>query len=439
MSTLIIQMPRKWQKEGKVRGIALSRERFQFIFNSEHDLLDVLEKGVQTHNEWVIVLERWTENPPDDYLQFIPLWIRISNIPVNFYTVEALSKLGDVIGKVELVAFDPSKPITQDFIRVRVKFNVTNSLRMSKAFTHKGKSFIIHYDYENIQKRCFTCFRLNHEKDHCPITIRQRQEEAMKRRSSLAIPQAAAKSILKEDDPLKGVLSDHQVGINPLNGRPKIAKDVLEEMRRYLVADTGEDRDLKVFKIKQSVSLAESDPTAQKLVLQLEAPPQVTKDVNKGKGLVFDYSRKSESDSDLRGRMQGGKLMASALDAHKIHSARSDSESLPLREFEVTDGCLPASLSDGPTGFSSGFYESGAAGTVKKRQYQRRRPPKAKRTQRKLDEEERKMVLEGSRREGKEEMGSKKRKCSTGEEECRSNSKAPCLKVIPNEGLPNPQ
>lgn len=59
MLGLIITMPRKWQKEGKVRGIALSRERFQFIFNSEYDLLDVLEKGVQTYNEWAMVLERW--------------------------------------------------------------------------------------------------------------------------------------------------------------------------------------------------------------------------------------------------------------------------------------------------------------------------------------------------------------------------------------------
>lgn len=43
MSGLILTMPRKWQKEGRVRGIALSKERFQFIFQSEHDLLD---KGI---------------------------------------------------------------------------------------------------------------------------------------------------------------------------------------------------------------------------------------------------------------------------------------------------------------------------------------------------------------------------------------------------------
>lgn len=86
MSTLIWRMPRKWQKEGKCRGVSLSEERFLFFFDSEHYLLDVLEKGVHTFNEWVIVLERWVEEPPDDYLQFIPLWIQISKIPMDYYT-----------------------------------------------------------------------------------------------------------------------------------------------------------------------------------------------------------------------------------------------------------------------------------------------------------------------------------------------------------------
>lgn len=51
MPNLIMKMPRKWQKEGRVRGIALSQERFQFIFKYEHDLLNILERGVQTFEE----------------------------------------------------------------------------------------------------------------------------------------------------------------------------------------------------------------------------------------------------------------------------------------------------------------------------------------------------------------------------------------------------
>lgn len=59
LSSLILDMPRKWQIYDRVRGVALSKERFQFIFQHEHDLEEILKKGVHTYNQWAIVMERW--------------------------------------------------------------------------------------------------------------------------------------------------------------------------------------------------------------------------------------------------------------------------------------------------------------------------------------------------------------------------------------------
>lgn len=41
---LILTIPKKWQKEERMRGVSLFQEKFQFIFQYEHDMLDVLEK-----------------------------------------------------------------------------------------------------------------------------------------------------------------------------------------------------------------------------------------------------------------------------------------------------------------------------------------------------------------------------------------------------------
>ncbi|XP_056853412.1 uncharacterized protein LOC130502665 [Raphanus sativus] len=278
MSNLIYRMPRKWGKEGRVRGVALSAERFQFFFQKEHDLLDVLEKGVQTCNEWVIVLERWVENPPEDYLQHVPIWVQISKIPVNHYTEKALTALGDIVGETMVVAYDPSKPITQPFVRVKVKFNVAKALRPSKVIDlGEGKTAVVHFHYENIQKRCFTCFRLNHEKSICPLTVNRRREEARVRRMKIQEELALKQPIIQPQDPLYGVLSDDQVGINPDTGRPRIAEEVLQEMRRYLLANTGEDQAIKIDRVINSVKEAESDPMVQRACLRLEAPPEFTK------------------------------------------------------------------------------------------------------------------------------------------------------------------
>lgn len=67
MSGLIFTMPRKWKKEGRVRGVALSQESFQFIFQHEHDLLNVLEKeskltmsGLWCWSDGLRILQRTT-------------------------------------------------------------------------------------------------------------------------------------------------------------------------------------------------------------------------------------------------------------------------------------------------------------------------------------------------------------------------------------------
>lgn len=86
IKNLIRDMPRKWQKIGRVIGVALSKERFMFFFNYEHDLAQVLEKGVNTFNEWTLVVDIWYENLPNNYLQFTPMWIQLWNLSINFYT-----------------------------------------------------------------------------------------------------------------------------------------------------------------------------------------------------------------------------------------------------------------------------------------------------------------------------------------------------------------
>lgn len=110
MANLIMNLPRKWQIYDRVRGVALSQEKFQFIFTYEHDSEMVLKKGVQTFNEWTLAIERWTEFPPPDFLQIILVWVQIRNIPINHYTTQAITALGEIIGQVKEVAFDPLQP-----------------------------------------------------------------------------------------------------------------------------------------------------------------------------------------------------------------------------------------------------------------------------------------------------------------------------------------
>ncbi|XP_024009554.1 uncharacterized protein LOC112084588 [Eutrema salsugineum] len=145
MANLILDLPRKWQKYDRVRGVALSRERFQFFFKYEHDLNEILDKGVHTFNEWALATERWEEQPSSESLQFVPIWVQIRNIPINHYTEEAITALGDLVGLVTEIAFDPTKAQNKEFVRVKVKFDVSKPLRQSKVINlPKGGSTTVH-------------------------------------------------------------------------------------------------------------------------------------------------------------------------------------------------------------------------------------------------------------------------------------------------------
>lgn len=161
------------------------KDRFQFIFKHEHDHLDILSRGVHTHAMWPIVLERWVSKPPLDYLQYTRVWVQMRNIPINHYTKNTIKSLRDFAGEVVDVPFDPEKAQTKDYVRVQVTFDVSKPLRRSKKLTLPGgEEVTIRYDYERLQKRCYTCQRLTHEQPQCPWSKKRKKTDGEKSASS---------------------------------------------------------------------------------------------------------------------------------------------------------------------------------------------------------------------------------------------------------------
>ena len=268
---------------------------------------------MQTHNDSGLAIKKWVETPPLGYLQSVSIWVRISNIPVNHYTKPAITELGELIGHVEVVAFDPEKSPRQDYVRVKISIEVTKPLKKSRVLNLPGGGqTTIYYFYEKVQKRCTECQRLTHAKEHCPLLAYKQNMRAVETsKNRLSLP-TSNHTFLSEGDPLFGVLHEDQVGINPLSGRPRIAPEVLQEMRNYLLASSKEERHAREQRVIFSVKEAEKNPIIQKAMLQLISPPIFTTNLDKGKGIVFDFE-KASCESETTSQPQ--KLMASAISA----------------------------------------------------------------------------------------------------------------------------
>ncbi|KAL1189750.1 hypothetical protein V5N11_036230 [Cardamine amara subsp. amara] len=168
MSSLIHDMPRYWRVYERCRGIALSNEAFQFVFDSESELQTVLNAGAWTYEDWSMVLERWVEEPPENYLKTIPIWVRMRNVPLVWYDAEAIEEIVGHLGQVTEAAFDPMKPQSKGFVRVKILFDVSKLLSNSKEFElPEGEVVSIKFEYERIRKRCYSCQRLTHDKSKC--------------------------------------------------------------------------------------------------------------------------------------------------------------------------------------------------------------------------------------------------------------------------------
>lgn len=76
-------------------------------------------------------------------------------------------------------------------------------------------------EYERIRHRSNQCQRLTHDKERCPFNPSNRQAVATGGIKSIILSRLVPK--ISKDDPLFGFLTDDDVGIDPMSGKPKIA------------------------------------------------------------------------------------------------------------------------------------------------------------------------------------------------------------------------
>ncbi|XP_010431039.1 PREDICTED: uncharacterized protein At4g02000-like [Camelina sativa] len=161
----------------------------------------VLDTGAWTFIDWSVTLERWVEKPPADYLKILPIWIRLWNIPVNFNTADKIKEIARHIGQVTHVAFDPMKPQSQGYVRVRILFDVTRPLKnFHELQLPSGEIIRTGIEYERIRRRCSQCDRLTHDRERCPFNPSNRQIVATGGvKSTPTVPQQLIPRISKDD------------------------------------------------------------------------------------------------------------------------------------------------------------------------------------------------------------------------------------------------
>ncbi|XP_018448825.1 uncharacterized protein LOC108820375 [Raphanus sativus] len=288
MDKMIETMPRVWRVYNRVRGIALSRDKFQFVFQREEDMLTVLNDRPWSYNNWTILLDRWVPAPPANFLTTVDVWVRIRHIPMNHYRIETMDFLASKIGDVLEIAYDPKVSQKETYIRALVRLDIANpAIEFKPLNLPSGGRVIIEFEYEKLRKRCFHCHRLTHEKPSCPFVHQKVAAKEPQRR--LDAPKSPPQQLEGPSSSKVQPASVKQPSVPGLSVPPGFAPlfpELPAEERAaallYISHSDATECQARIERVQQSLTPGFVEPSSLK--------PTISHDLNKGKGHVFTFT-----------------------------------------------------------------------------------------------------------------------------------------------------
>ena len=107
-------------------------------------------------------------DPPQRMFSSIAVWVRLNELPIEYYESHILKHIGSSIGNVLRVDTHTAVEARGRYARLCVQIDI-NKLLVSTVLIGDLEQPVL---YEGISRLCFSCGRVGHRKESCPYTIR---------------------------------------------------------------------------------------------------------------------------------------------------------------------------------------------------------------------------------------------------------------------------
>lgn len=120
----------------------------------------------------MILLQRCEPVISNTFPRMIAFWIRVHGLPLHYWTDPSLTTIGEELGKI----------LDKDAKhgRMRILVDGLRKLEMSLPVEVDGEVITVDLKYEKLEKHCFICYSLCHEKDTCPLNRDRDNKEEVK-------------------------------------------------------------------------------------------------------------------------------------------------------------------------------------------------------------------------------------------------------------------
>lgn len=164
LCSVVAALPRLWGQTSLIHGRVIEDHRFQFVFPSEESMEAVLHRDPCAFVERMLILQHWTPLTNLLMLNFIPFWIQIRGIPLQYMKQEIVAHIGRAMGQLMDIDYNVATAAQVEYVRVRLNWDVAQPLHFQRNFQFTPDvNTLLRFRYERLRGFCEAYGLMTHD------------------------------------------------------------------------------------------------------------------------------------------------------------------------------------------------------------------------------------------------------------------------------------
>ena len=211
-----------WKPAGRLDCVDLGKDFFLMRFGLVEDYNNVLNGGPWFIGEHFLSIQRWEPNfkPTKASCNLVAVWIRLPELPFEYYELAVLKEIGNAIGPVLRIDSNTASEVRGRYARICVQIDLCKPLINQILL----EGLVQEIQYKGVRSLCFSCRHVGHRKDGCPHTIKGPTLDGHEARESLNRENG---STCEGDQVL------HEAGIADEEGKSEFGPSILDRKHNF--------------------------------------------------------------------------------------------------------------------------------------------------------------------------------------------------------------